>query len=130
MDISALITLQNRFDGLSQTVPGEDIEFWYARDLMEPLGYVRWENFQTAIKRVITSCETTGCEPNDHFQGVTKMVKLGSGVGPYKFYAPTHLQKKPTNNSIILTSDTSNSVPPVSDHIWRPIALRNSNEIS
>lgn len=80
MDKSALITLQNRFDGLSQTVPDEGIEFWFARDLMEPLGYVRWENFQTAIQRAITSCETTGYEPNDHFRGVTKMVKLGSGA--------------------------------------------------
>jgi DNA-damage-inducible protein D len=80
MDKSALITLQNRFDGLSQTVPDEGIEFWFARDLMEPLGYVRWENFQTAIQRAVTSCETTGYEPNDHFRGVTKMVKLGSGA--------------------------------------------------
>lgn len=80
MDKSALITLQERFDGLSQTVPDEGIEFWFARDLMEPLGYVRWENFQTAIQRAITSCETTGYEPNDHFRGVTKMVKLGSGA--------------------------------------------------
>ncbi|MDY0227385.1 MAG: DNA damage-inducible protein D [Desulfomicrobium apsheronum] len=80
MDKSTLITLQNRFDGLSQTVPDEGIEFWFARDLMEPLGYVRWENFQTAIQRAITSCETTGYEPNDHFRGVTKMVKLGSGA--------------------------------------------------
>jgi hypothetical protein len=80
MDKSTLIILQNRFDGLSQTVPDEGIEFWFARDLMEPLGYVRWENFQTAIQRAITSCETTGYEPNDHFRGVTKMVKLGSGA--------------------------------------------------
>lgn len=80
MDKAALITLQNRFDGLSQTVPDVGIEFWFARDLMEPLGYVRWENFQTAIQRAITSCETTGYEPNDHFRGVTKMVKLGSGA--------------------------------------------------
>lgn len=80
MDKSTLISLQNRFDGLSQTVPDEGIEFWFARDLMEPLGYVRWENFQTAIQRAITSCETTGYEPNDHFRGVTKMVKLGSGA--------------------------------------------------
>jgi len=80
MDKSTLITLHNRFDGLSQTVPGEGIEFWFARDLMEPLGYVRWENFQTVIQRAITSCETSGYAPNDHFRSVTKMVKLGSGA--------------------------------------------------
>jgi hypothetical protein len=57
----------------------EGIEFWFARDLMEPLGYVRWENFQTAIKRAIESFETTGYEANDHFRGVTKMIEVGKG---------------------------------------------------
>jgi DNA-damage-inducible protein D len=72
--------LQSQFDALSQRIPGEDVEFWFARDLMEPLGYARWENFQAAIKRAIESCETTGYEPANHFRGVTKMVKLGSGA--------------------------------------------------
>jgi len=71
--------LQNQFDALSRTVPDEDVEFWFARDLQEPLGYVRWENFITAIKRAITSCETTGYPPQDHFRGVTKMITLGKG---------------------------------------------------
>lgn len=79
MDTSTLITLRNRLDELSQTLPDEGIEFWFARDLMEPLGYVRWENFQTAIKRAIESCETTGYEANDHFRGVTKMIEVGKG---------------------------------------------------
>jgi DNA-damage-inducible protein D len=72
--------LQNQFDAISQRIPGEDVEFWFARDLQEPLGYARWENFQTAIKRAIESCETTGYAPDNHFRGVTKMVKLGSGA--------------------------------------------------
>jgi DNA-damage-inducible protein D len=33
--------LQSQFDALAQTIPGETIEFWYARDLQEPLGYNR-----------------------------------------------------------------------------------------
>lgn len=72
--------MQSTFDDLAQTVPGEGIEFWFARDLQEPLGYVRWENFMTAINRAIESCETTGSDPNNPFRGVTKMVKLGSGA--------------------------------------------------
>lgn len=72
--------MQSTFDDLAQTVPDEGIEFWFARDLQEPLGYVRWENFMTAINRAIESCETTGSDPNNHFRGVTKMVKLGSGA--------------------------------------------------
>jgi len=71
--------LQSRFDALSQTIPDEGIEFWFARDLMEPLGYARWENFLTAIKRAIESCETTGYKADDHFRGVTKMIEIGKG---------------------------------------------------
>ena len=71
--------MKDRFDALSQTVPEEGVEFWFARDLMEPLGYARWENFQTAIKRAIESCETTGFAAQDHFRGVTKMIEIGKG---------------------------------------------------
>ena len=52
--------LTARFDELSQSLPDEGIEFWFARDLMEPLGYARWENFTTAINRAIESCKSTG----------------------------------------------------------------------
>lgn len=72
--------LQNQFEVLSQRIPDTDVEFWFARDLMEPLGYSRWENFQTAIRRAIESCESTGYEPDDHFRDVTKMISLGKGA--------------------------------------------------
>ncbi len=80
MDTTAVQKMTNHFDDLSQTLPEDGIEFWFARDLMEPLGYARWENFLTVIRRAIDSCETTGCAVSDHFRGVTKMVKLGSGA--------------------------------------------------
>lgn len=80
MQSGAIQLLKNQFDDLSQRTPDEGIEFWFARDLMEPLDYARWENFQTAINRAIESCETTGYAVGDHFRGVTKMVKLGSGA--------------------------------------------------
>lgn len=71
--------LKDHFDALSHTTPEEGVEFWFARDLMEPLGYARWENFQTAIRRAIESCETTGYPADDHFRGVTKMIEIGKG---------------------------------------------------
>jgi DNA-damage-inducible protein D len=49
--------LTARFDELSQTLPDEGIEFWFARDLMESLGYAA----------------------EDHFRGVTKMIEVGKG---------------------------------------------------
>ena len=80
MKAETLQALQSQFDALSQKTPDEGVEFWFARDLMGPLGYARWENFQVAVARAITSCKSTGYEPNDHFRGVTKMVRLGSGA--------------------------------------------------
>lgn len=80
MDKNMIQIMRTIFDGLAKTVPDENIEFWFARDIMEPLGYARWENFQTAINRAIESCRNTGFDPDDHFRGVTKMVSLGSGA--------------------------------------------------
>lgn len=80
MDQQNIQVLQMQFDALAQSVPDENIEFWFARDLQEPLGYARWENFLTAIQRAIDSCKSTGYSADDHFRGVTKMVKLGSGA--------------------------------------------------
>ncbi len=72
--------MQGRFDELAQTHPDEStIEFWFTRDLQEPLGYARWENFQTAIQRAIESCQTTGYEPEHHCRGVTKLITHGKG---------------------------------------------------
>lgn len=80
MDQQNIRILQVQFDALTQAVPDENIEFWFARDLQEPLGYARWENFLSAIQRAIESCQSTGYSAEDHFRGVTKMVKLGSGA--------------------------------------------------
>lgn len=68
------------FDSISQFTPNENVEFWFARDLMRLLGYSRWENFQAVIKKAIISCESTGVEPNDHFRDVTKMITVGKGA--------------------------------------------------
>jgi len=71
--------LQKELDELVQAVPDEEIEFWFARDLQEHLGYVRWENFLTAIQRAIESCKSTGYDESDHFRGVTKLITHGKG---------------------------------------------------
>lgn len=79
MDKLIVQKLHNQFDSLSHVVPDENVEFWFARELMVPLGYARWENFLTAIKRAMESCETTGYSADDHFRGVTKMIEIGKG---------------------------------------------------
>lgn len=74
-----LHTLQANLETAAQRTDTQGIEFWFARDLQAPLGYARWENFQTAINRAINSCETSGYTASDHFRGVTKMIELGKG---------------------------------------------------
>jgi len=81
MNKELIIQMQSQFDALAQSHPDAvALEFWFARDLQEPLGYARWENFLTAIQRAIESCRTTGYEAENHFRGVTKMVEVGSGA--------------------------------------------------
>jgi len=74
-----LQALLHNLEAAVQRADAEGIEFWFARDLQAPLGYARWENFQTAIQRGMESCEASGQAASDHFRGVTKMVELGSG---------------------------------------------------
>ncbi|MDP2067043.1 MAG: DNA damage-inducible protein D [Hydrogenophaga sp.] len=79
MSTQTIEHLKNRFDAMSHRLDEENIEFWFARELMEPLDYSRWENFQTAIHRAIESCKSTGYNEGDHFRGVTKMIEIGKG---------------------------------------------------
>ena len=80
MNKELILQMQSQFDALTQPHPDAvDLEFWFARDLQEPLGYARWENFLTAIKRAIESCKTTGYEVGHHFRGVTKLITHGKG---------------------------------------------------
>jgi DNA-damage-inducible protein D len=47
MDKLILHKLQNQFDALGHIVPDESVEFWFARELQEPLGYAKWDVSKT-----------------------------------------------------------------------------------
>ena len=79
MQFEMITKLQNQLDTIEHKTIDEGVAFWHARDLQIPLGYDRWENFMTAIKRAMESCKTTGHSIEDHFRGVTKMIVLGKG---------------------------------------------------
>ena len=74
-----LQSLQQNLEAAVQRADEQGIEFWFARDLQNHLGYNRWENFQSAISRAIESCEASNHKASDHFRGVTKMIELGKG---------------------------------------------------
>ncbi len=82
MDRNSIIEYKSSFDSIATFIEGENkeqVEIWFARDLQAVLGYSRWENFQTAIKRAVESCHSQGINIDDHFREVTKTITLGNG---------------------------------------------------
>jgi hypothetical protein len=59
----------------------DGVEYWFARDLQELLGYTKWENFIKVIDKGKTACANAKQATSDHFLDVRKMVDLGSGYG-------------------------------------------------
>ncbi|MBN2267759.1 MAG: DNA damage-inducible protein D [Candidatus Babeliaceae bacterium] len=68
--------IKNTFDVAWQTY--EDVEFMFARDLQELLGYSEWRNFSFVIDKARIACKNSGNEVKDHFVDVNKMVTIGS----------------------------------------------------
>ncbi len=77
MDKRLVEALTHQLNSIVNQTSG--VEFWYARELQEFLGYSRWENFETAIKRAMDSLISTGEAVPDHFREVTKMIQIGKG---------------------------------------------------
>ena len=67
----------------------DGVEYWLARDLMEPMGYTRWENFAEVVKRAKVSCETNKTPVDSHFRDTTKMVTAGVAARAVKEYKLT-----------------------------------------
>lgn len=88
MDKKRIEQIKAQFDFAIHSDSEADVEFWYARDLMNLLGYERWENFEKAVFRAIESCETGGIPVTDHFRDVTKMIVPGTArTGNQGLYA-------------------------------------------
>jgi len=54
--------------------------YWYGRDLMEILGYARWENFTDIIQKAMTACDSSGKFSSNHFRYIAEKVEIGSGA--------------------------------------------------
>ncbi len=80
MDKKRIEALLIAFNGAVNAIEKTDVEYWLARDLMGLLGYARWENFEVAIQRAVTSCKAAKIEASDHFREVTKMIATGKGA--------------------------------------------------
>lgn len=56
------------------------VEYWFARDIMAPLGYAQWRRFDEAVQRAMVSCETAKVPAQAHFAKVGKMIEIGKGA--------------------------------------------------
>ncbi len=70
--------LHSRFELAVNETDG--VEYWFARDLQELLGYTKWENFIKVIDKAKTACTNAKQDISDHFLDVRKMVDVGSGA--------------------------------------------------
>lgn len=77
METTQLQVLYKTFD---DTRRENGVEYWYARDLYPLLGYLRWENFQTAVDRAKEACDKSGGNTADHFRDVTKPIITGKNT--------------------------------------------------
>ncbi len=55
-------------------------EYWYARELMQALGYTKWGNFINVINKAKLACKLSENNIDDHFADVGKMVSIGSNA--------------------------------------------------
>jgi DNA-damage-inducible protein D len=79
VDKSNISKLKKTFDDITQ-ITDDGIEFWWARDLQEVLGYEKWDKFLNVIDKAMTSCENSQNPTQNHFLHTGKMVSIGSGA--------------------------------------------------
>lgn len=57
-----------------------NIEFWYAREIMFILEYSKWQNFEKTIGKDKISCENSGISAFEHFTDASKTIKMPKGA--------------------------------------------------
>ena len=72
-------SLTKNFEEHSYTTE-EGIEFWFARDLQQLLGYAKWENFNKVITKAKIACEVSGNDISNHFPDIRKTIPMPKGA--------------------------------------------------
>ncbi|MDD4823610.1 MAG: DNA damage-inducible protein D [Bacteroidales bacterium] len=78
MEQNSITKLNKQFEEYAYVQDG--IEYWFARELQELLGYTDWRNFLNAVNKAKESCETTREAVSDHFVDVNKTIPMPKGA--------------------------------------------------
>jgi len=78
MEQNTITKLNKQFEEYAYEQDG--IEYWFARELQELLGYADWRNFLNAVNKAKESCETTREAVSDHFVDVNKTIPMPKGA--------------------------------------------------
>lgn len=79
MEIELIHSLTGSFESFALHT-SEGIEFWFARDLQQLLGYSKWDNFQNVIYKAKTACELSGEDVDNHFADIGKTIEMPKGA--------------------------------------------------
>ena len=71
--------LMSGFEGAAKKTPN-GIEYWSAIELMELLGYVTWNAFETVVQRAYIACNQSGLTISDHFAEISEKIHNESEV--------------------------------------------------
>ena len=57
----------------------DGVEFWYARELQEVMGYSEWRNFTRVVDKAKIACQNSGVEVGEQFVDVNKSSPMPHG---------------------------------------------------
>src|SRR3989339_585663 len=78
MEKELIARLHKNFEEVAHEKEG--VDFWYARELQELLGYEEWRNFEKVIEKAKIACENAGQLVNNHFVDVNKTIPMPKGA--------------------------------------------------
>ena len=75
MEHQIIQSLTKNFESYVNTTEN-GVEFWFARDLQNLLGYTDWRNFLNVVSKAKTACKMTKQAISDHFVDINKTIKM------------------------------------------------------
>ena len=73
-----IVSLNKSFEDYAHKEEG--VEFWFARDLQQLLGYIEWRKFLGVIEKAKEACNNSHNEVIDDFVGAAKTIAMPKGA--------------------------------------------------